>query len=269
VIADAEGKGAKIRLGEEVVSVKDKVGEVEAVSVKTDRGVYTARTVLSTIPLGVLQAAPADLFQPALPDCLVSTITRTVVGTLEKVVLSYEVVWWPNPEAASYTLLPVSDTPPTQDSPVDAVLAASTLTVANFAAPTLPGATSTLVTYLSHTPATALAGRPASEIAAGLHAYIATRLGVSAPPKATDIAVTAWRADPLARGATSTPSAISTDGSRSPMDFKELGRPLWEGRLGFAGEHTDMEHRGSVAGAVVSGQREAARIERWLAKHEQ
>lgn len=50
------------------------------------------------------------------------------------------------------------------------------------------------------------------------------------------------------------------------MDFKELGRPVWEGRLGFAGEHTEMEHRGSVAGAVVSGSREAGRIDRYLSK---
>ena len=34
------------------------------------------------------------------------------------------------------------------------------------------------------------------------------------------------------------------------MDFKELSRPVWDGKLGFAGEHTEMEHRGSVAGAV-------------------
>jgi lysine-specific histone demethylase 1B len=48
------------------------------------------------------------------------------------------------------------------------------------------------------------------------------------------------------------------------MDFKELSRPVWGGKLGFAGEHTEMEHRGSVAGAVVSGQREAARVGRLL-----
>ncbi|KAF8518494.1 hypothetical protein JB92DRAFT_3113039 [Gautieria morchelliformis] len=41
---------------------------------------------------------------------------------------------------------------------------------------------------------------------------------------------------------------------------------LCRGRLGFAGEHMDTDHRGSVAGAVVSSQREAAQVGRLLAQ---
>lgn len=84
-------------------------------------------------------------------------------------------------------------------------------------------------------------------------------------PAPTEVALTNWLTDELSLGATTTPTIVS-EGERSPMDFKELSRPTWEGRLGFAGEHTDMDNRGSVAGAVVSGQREAARVERLLKK---
>lgn len=45
------------------------------------------------------------------------------------------------------------------------------------------------------------------------------------------------------------------------MNFLELGRAEWAGRLGFAGEHTDVHHRGSVNGAVESGIREAGRAD--------
>ena len=44
------------------------------------------------------------------------------------------------------------------------------------------------------------------------------------------------------------------------MDFVLLGRSQWGGRLGFAGEHTDLDGRGSVVGAVVSGEREGERV---------
>ena len=73
--------------------------------------------------------------------------------------------------------------------------------------------------------------------------------------------MTSWTEDPFSRGATTTP--VTVGGDRSPLDFVELGKPekgKWGGRLGFAGEHTDVDHRGSVAGAVESGLREGARV---------
>ena len=59
-----------------------------------------------------------------------------------------------------------------------------------------------------------------------------------------------WRADPFARGAY---SYIGVGGSDAP---RALGRPV-EGTLFFAGEATDGEQIGTVAGALGSGRRAA------------
>lgn len=75
-----------------------------------------------------------------------------------------------------------------------------------------------------------------------------------------------WSADPFSLGATTTPSLVGE--GRSPLDFVELAKPVWGGRLGFAGEHTEVDHRGSVTGAIVSGYREGERISRLLSRIE-
>jgi monoamine oxidase len=59
-----------------------------------------------------------------------------------------------------------------------------------------------------------------------------------------------WRADPFARGAY---SYIAVNGSGAP---RALGRPV-EGTLFFAGEATNGEQIGTVAGALASGRRAA------------
>lgn len=186
------------------------------------------------------------------------------VGVLEKLLLRYDTAWWPNATSTGgYTFLPTGPTPTSSSSLLD-VFNGSTLITANFASGSLPGPTATLLTYLSDTPARLLLQHSAEDVAAAFHEFLQARFGVKAPAP-TEVALTNWLTDELSLGATTTPTIVS-EGERSPMDFKELSRPTWEGRLGFAGEHTDMDNRGSVAGAVVSGQREAARVERLLKK---
>jgi len=102
------------------------------------------------------------------------------------------------------------------------------------------------------------------EVRDATHAYIVQRISSSSSsadiPAPTHAFCTRWSSDPYARGATTTPVVIGED--VSPLDFLELGKPLWGGKLGFAGEHTSLHHRGSIAGAIESGNREADRIER-------
>lgn len=263
VFDEAKTKGAEIKLSTPVQSIKE--GSNGSVVVATDSGSYEAKTVICTIPLGVLKTLPDDFFSPSLPGQVQESIQGTHVGVLEKLLLNYPSAWWPNSETTgSYTLLPTS-AEPTESSSLEDVFAGSTLIVANFACPTLPGANPTLLTYLSETPARLLLRHPVDKVAEAYHDYLVKRFAPSsAPLRPSHSSLTDWLTDPLSRGATTTPSIVSQNGERSPMDFKELGRPVWGGKLGFAGEHTEMEHRGSVAGAVVSGQREAERVSRYL-----
>jgi len=66
-----------------------------------------------------------------------------------------------------------------------------------------------------------------------------------------------WRADPFARGAY---SYIGVNGMAAP---RALGRPV-DGTLFFAGEATNGEQIGTVAGAIASGRRAAREILRVL-----
>ena len=263
VVKEAEGKGAEIKLNTTINQVKR---SDDGVTISDDSGAsYTAKTALITIPLGVLKTL-SSAFSPALPAHLQETIEGTHVGVLEKLLLRYSTAWWPNADKiGSYTFLPTSSAKVTESSTPAEVFAASTLITANFAGPSLPNASPSLLTYLSETPATALLKHDPKDVAQAFHEFLVSRFEPSQKPDGpVGSELTDWLTDPLSRGATTTPSIVSDNGERSPMDFKELGRPVWDGRLGFAGEHTDMEHRGSVAGAVVSGFREAERVGRLL-----
>ncbi|KAF6812459.1 flavin containing amine oxidoreductase [Colletotrichum sojae] len=264
VVEDAKAKGAEVKLSTKISAVSQT--EDGVVVTDTNGNKFTAKTAVSTIPLGVLKTLPESTFSPALPPRLQEAIKGTHVGVLEKLLLQYPTAWWPEAEkAGSFTFLPTSDKPVTDSSTPLEVLEASTLVTANFASPSLPGPSPTLLTYLSETPAKALLQRDPKEVAAALHEFLVARFQPSSqPPEPTETSLTNWLTDEYSRGATTTPSIISENGERSPLDFKELGRPVWDGRLGFAGEHTEMEHRGSVAGAVVSGYREAERVGRLL-----
>ena len=268
VMAGAEAKGAKVELNKLVTSIKlDK--DTITVADKSG-GSYTGRTVICTIPLGVLKTLPSDTFSPPLPGRMREAIKGTHVGVLEKLLMVYPSAWWPDAQTAgSYTFLPTSKTAVSDNSTPREVLDASTLIMANFAGPSLPKPSPTLLTYLSETPALALLKHKPEDVFEAFHKFLVDRFGSTNAPKYTEASLTDWYTDPLSRGATTTPSIISEHGERSPMDFKELSRPAWGGKLGFAGEHSEMEHRGSVAGAVISGQREAERVERLLRLHKE
>ncbi|KAF8517233.1 hypothetical protein JB92DRAFT_3082625 [Gautieria morchelliformis] len=196
------------------------------IAVVTDRAVYNARTVT---------------FTPPLPARRLETIAGTHVGVLEKLVLVYPVAWWPGRSSVgSFTFLP---------KPLAILEDYSDAKASSF-----PLYVVLCCTHLT---------QPAPHVGSTCIPRGALQSTVS-PPKPVTGVKTNWMDDPLARGATSTSSVIGE--GRSPLDFTELGKPLWDGRLGFAGEHTDADHGGSLAGAVVSGQREAARVARLLAR---
>ena len=262
VIDEAQAGGVEVKVGAVVNGISEQGDKVQ---IKTKQGEYTARTVISTIPLGTLQRLPPTFFSPALPGHLADTIAGTHVGVLEKLLLHYSTAWWPSSaQTGSYVLLPTGPVPGPSSS-IAEIFSGSTLICANFAAPALPNPTPTLLTYLSETPARLLLQHDPKEVSLGYHAFLQERFGISDAPAPSEYNLTNWLTDEYSYGATTTPSVKSENGERSPMDFKELGRPVWGGKLGFAGEHTDMDNRGSVAGAVVSGYREADRVARFLA----
>jgi monoamine oxidase len=266
--AKAEADGAVFRLGETIIGVAESEG---AITVKTTASegqgeqTYSARTAVCTIPLGVLKTLPASFFSPALKPRKAAAIESTHVGELAKVVLTYPSVWWPA-KTGSFTIMPsAGPLPATEAEKASAadLLKTIPLVVSSFASGALPKAHPTLLTYVASPISALIEALPTADVAAALHAIFASNLPVAgadsaAAPEPTHAVVTSWSADPFSRGATSTPN--TTGASRSPLNFLELGRAEWAGRLGFAGEATDVNHRGSVTGACVSGEREATRV---------
>lgn len=134
-----------------------------------------------------------------------------------------------------------------------------TLSVTNLAF-TSPTSHASLLVYLGADAGTFISSYTPAEVTQALHTYLSSRISSPHTPAESPIHsfVTDWLTDPFSRGATSSP--VEKGGERSPLDFVILSRSAWGGRLGFAGEHTDLDHRGSVVGAVVSGEREGKRV---------
>ncbi|KAJ3752538.1 flavin-containing amine oxidoreductase [Lentinula raphanica] len=201
----------------------------------SDGRIFTGHTALSTIPLGTMKALPTDFFEPPLPARKLSAISRTSVGILEKLGLFYDSLWWDTNTSGPFTVLletgtllaiPISESPPCLH---------------------------VLVPY-------GLAGLSADKIHDILSEAVCP--GTVPVPQPTKIVSSCWKDDELALGATSSPVKVGE--GRTPLDFAELARPVWGGLLGFAGEATELDHRGSVPGAILSGEREASRIEALL-----
>lgn len=200
------GKG-ELRLNTPVSAVSR---TSSGISVVTEGGKeYSAKFAITTIPLGVLQKLPESFFQPPLPPRRRNVLARTRVGVLEKVALSYPSAWWPS--APSFTLL----------TDFGAIVAS----------PISPEA-ATLFVYIPHP----LVGYSPLEI----HSLLASALAPGTEvPGPTATVKSDWLDDKYALGATSTP--VQVGGGRSPLDWSEAARPLWNGTLGFAGEATEID----------------------------
>lgn len=262
----AKSDGAVFHLGETVTSISQASSGNVTVTTTTSTGeekTYEGLTTICTLPLGVLQTLPKEFYNPPLNARKQSAISSTHVGELAKVVLTYPSAWWPK-TTGTFILLPSS--PPVEDPKtvsVENLLRSVALVVSSFASGALPNEHPTLLTYVASPISTAIESLPQETVVRALHGLIAANLSTlpesSPAEEPSHSVITSWSADPFARGATSTPSR--TGESRSPLNFLELGRAEWAGRLGFAGEHTDVHHRGSVNGAVESGIREAGRAD--------
>lgn len=66
---------------------------------------------------------------------------------------------------------------------------------------------------------------------------------------------TSWYKNKFSRGSF---TGLRLGGSGS--DYDVMAEPLWDGHLGFCGEHTTRKHNGTIDAAFVSGVREADRL---------
>ncbi|PWN26292.1 FAD/NAD(P)-binding domain-containing protein, partial [Jaminaea rosea] len=271
----------EFKTGLEVVGVQEvPQSETVRIMVKGEGGedAVEGKTSIMTLPLAVLQkrlqsaSTQPPLFTPPISARKQQAIARTQVGDLNKVLLVYDSVqpWWRDADATgTFVVLPKtassSKTPQAEGQAGDLTsLLESTTLLISPSVSERTGTCSLLVMVGASQGAAAPGqlesfGRPA--VAEALHARLATALApqsASSVPQPVHNFMSRWSGHALTQGATSTPVTLGE--GRSPLDFVTLGQPEWGKKLLFAGEHTDVDARGSITGAVRSGEREARRI---------
>ena len=230
----AMATGVNVRLGYEVaeVVVADEVVRVRAADDRIEEGSHA----VVAMPLGVLQRGVLQ-FSPSLPPDRLAALQRLGFGHLEKIALRFDRPFWRD-AGLSHTMLFPRD----PDEPTVWVFDQDAF-----------GAGPALVALVFHSAAHHVLEATEGEAVQWLVSMLADALGGSCP-EPTAVAVTSWGSDPYAGGAYThfLPGA-------TPADVDLLGEPI-NGRLLFAGEHTNSARMSYADGALTSGIREAKRL---------
>lgn len=245
---------ATVRLSTPVTRVEWRRGEVRVhatTALGTPRPPIVARRAIVTLPLGVLQAPEgatgAVAFDPPL-RAKRSAIAHLGIARAHKVVLRFHRAFW---EDAGFRRPRTGEDGPTTFDFFHAPAAAfpTWWTGAPVGAPILTG-------WVGGPGAASLQGRaPRAMLAAALDALASvmrcSRRRLEA--RLEGWAWHDWQSDPYARGAYSYPRVGGATAA------KALARPLAD-TLYFAGEATEADESGTVAGAIASGRRAARAI---------
>jgi monoamine oxidase len=220
--------GLDIRTGTPVLRIDHDTVSAKAI---TPGSAWAADWVVITVPLGALQADSIE-FRPAISQAHQAAIDRLAMGTLEKVVFRFEQPIWP---AEVGRLIHIS---PDQLFPLWTVLPGQPPTIMGFYNPRCtPGMTEV----------------PHSQRLHMAMDVLRSMFGANIPSPVAS-AATNWSDDPFACGSYSFIPVGAV-----PEDMAVLATPP-AARLVLAGEHTVIEHHGTVHGAYASGLRAAQTV---------
>jgi len=223
--------GLDVRL-EHVVSRVDWADD--GVTVIVGDHVITADSAVVTVPVGVLRS-PEFVIEPPLPEPVAGALSRLTMNAFEKVFLRFPTKFWDDdvyavrqqgPESRRwhswYDLTPLHGVP-------------------------------TLLTFAAGPTAVEIREWGDSRIVDSILEQLRRLYGDDVPTP-TDVRVTAWHADPFARGS----YAYMTLGSTT-ADHDALATPIG-GVLHLAGEATWTDDPATVTAALSSGHRAAERV---------
>ncbi len=230
--------GFEVRTGTPVEAIQQSATDV---TVRYTGGTIKADAVVVTATLGVLKAG-AISFTPALSATKLAALGRIGFGTINKVILEFDRATWPS--GMQY---------------YGFCRAAGQSGRACYAMNVKKLNNQSNVLVLIYTGAEALRLETLTQAQAVQEALAGIRpvLGAT-PPQLKSSRITRWKNEIYTRGSYSF-AAVGTKAS----DFDTLARP--QGRLYFAGEHTNGMYRGTAHGAYLSGQRAATELMRALA----
>ncbi len=223
-----------VKFNTEVVSVK--IANDGVAVTCADGWVETGSHTIVTVPLGVLKDG-RPRFDPGLPPSVQAAVDTLGFGRYEKIALRFPTAFWRD-EGISHTVLFPSD----DHEPAMWVFDLDAF-----------GAGPVLCAHLFHSVSPRALNQSPAEAATWMREVLSEVIGYSVPEPIATV-VTSWAHDPLTAGAY-THCPPGTDSSM----FRVLGEPV-EGRLLFAGEHTDGERTGYADGAYTSGLRAASML---------
>lgn len=227
----ALAEGLDVRLGEIVTAVN---WSAEGVTVRTGDGSLGATAAVITVPVGVLRSGDLTV-TPPLPAAHAGALSRLEMNAFEKVVLRFPTRFWDHgvdairqqgPEGrwwhSWYDLSDLHGEP-------------------------------TLLTFAAGPAGRAIRGWDDARVASSVMVQLRRLYGEQVPDP-THGDVTAWHADPYARGS----YAYMVPGSTT-ADHDALAAPVG-GVLHLAGEATWTDDPATVPGAMLSGHRAAENV---------
>lgn len=227
--ARAAQRGARLRLGAVVHEIRWRRGSVLVKGTFSGQPfVFKGRKAIITLPLGVLQRGDVR-FDPAIQKT--EAFGRLASGPVIRVAMGFDEPFWEK-RAPGVAFFHVPDAPfPTSWTP-------------------LPMRARLLTAWAGGPKAARLTGLSAQRLVDAALMSVESVLGARARKQLAFAIAQDWQADPFSRGGY---SYVLVDGEGAR---EELAKPL-ERTLFFAGEATDAEEAGTVAGALRSGQRAA------------
>ena len=225
------GDGIDVRLNFEVAGIEV---AADGVRVTNSAGlVEEGSHVVVTVPLGVLKDGRPQFFPP-LPANRLAAIERLGFGLFEKIALRFDEPFWRTAGLPHLMLFPRHP-------------AESTIWIIGDDA---FGQAPTLTVFIFHALAQRLLDRSPEEVTLWALALVQEVIGAPCPPPSA-VAVSGWGRDYYSLG-----SYSHIPPGAAPTDADLLGEPV-DGRLLFAGEHTQSTRLVYADGAMDSGIREA------------
>lgn len=230
-IAQFLAQNLNIQLNQRVSKI---VYDKDAVQVTHNGSISEADFVLVTVPLGVLKSNTIQ-FEPALPSRKLAAIQSIGMNCVNKFLLTWNNAFWDDVQYISYT-------PETRDK-------FNYFVNVKMFHPTVNG----LMTFAYADYARATESMSDAQVITEIMGHLKDIYG-NAIPQPESMRRTKWNNNPNSFGAYSY-TALETKMSH----FEDLAEEV-DGKLFFAGEHTEVDYFSTVHGAYLSGLREAAKI---------